>query len=293
MRKIILLFVAIFLSACSAPITPTVMPTIAPTAITTTNLKPKLPLVVAHRGGAALMPENTLAAFEHALKLGVDQLETDTHLSKDGEVIIMHDPNVATTTNGSGLISELTLAELKKLNAAAKNAKGGVTQQEIPTLAQVLDLAKAKAGIQIEIKVNAGGARYPGIEKKVIDLVNARGMTNDVIIISFDFPTLKEIKQIDSRIKTGALVNAQWFGARMLASPEQIVAEIIETTGADFFMPVSTAVTEALVRAVHARGLKIGTWTVNTAGEMKRLAEWGVDGITTNSPDELKKVLGR
>jgi glycerophosphoryl diester phosphodiesterase len=269
------------------------MPTIAPTAITTTNLKPKLPLVVAHRGGAALMPENTLAAFEHALKLGVDQLETDTHLSKDGEVIIMHDPNVATTTNGSGLISELTLAELKKLNAAAKNAKGGVTQQEIPTLAQVLDLAKAKAGIQIEIKVNAGGARYPGIEKKVIDLVNARGMTNDVIIISFDFPTLKEIKQIDSRIKTGALVNAQWFGARMLASPEQIVAEIIETTGADFFMPVSTAVTEALVRAVHARGLKIGTWTVNTAGEMKRLAEWGVDGITTNSPDELKKVLGR
>ena len=293
MRKIILLFVAIFLSACSAPITPTVMPTIAPTAITTTNLKPKLPLVVAHRGGAVLMPENTLAAFEHALKLGVDQLETDTHLSKDGEVIIMHDPNVATTTNGSGLISELTLAELKKLNAAAKNAKGGVTQQEIPTLAQVLDLAKAKAGIQIEIKVNAGGARYPGIEKKVIDLVNARGMTNDVIIISFDFPTLKEIKQIDSRIKTGALVNAQWFGARMLASPEQIVAEIIETTGADFFMPVSTAVTEALVRAVHARGLKIGTWTVNTAGEMKRLAEWGVDGITTNSPDELKKVLGR
>jgi len=293
MRKIILLFVAIFLSACSAPITPTVMPTIAPTAITTTNLKPKLPLVVAHRGGAALMPENTLAAFEHALKLGVDQLETDTHLSKDGEVIIMHDPNVATTTNGSGLISELTLAELKKLNAAAKNAKGGVTHQEIPTLAQALDLAKAKAGIQIEIKVNAGGARYPGIEKKVIDLVNARGMTNDVIIISFDFPTLKEIKQIDSRIKTGALVNAQWFGARMLASPEQIVAEIIETTGADFFMPVSTTVTEALVRAVHARGLKIGTWTVNTAGEMKRLAEWGVDGITTNSPDELKKVLGR
>ena len=293
MRKIILLLVAIFLSACSAPITPTVMPTIAPTAITTTNLKPKLPLVVAHRGGAALMPENTLAAFEHALKLGVDQLETDTHLSKDGEVIIMHDPNVATTTNGSGLISELTLAELKKLNAAAKNAKGGVTQQEIPTLAQALDLAKAKAGIQIEIKVNAGGARYPGIEKKVIDLVNARGMTNDVIIISFDFPTLKEIKQIDSRIKTGALVNAQWFGARMLASPEQIVAEIIETTGADFFMPVSTTVTEVLVRAVHARGLKIGTWTVNTAGEMKRLAEWGVDGITTNSPDELKKVLGR
>ncbi|MBI5650711.1 MAG: glycerophosphodiester phosphodiesterase [Chloroflexi bacterium] len=291
--KNLLWMIVIFLVACSAPVAPTSTPMLAPTTLAPTISTMKTPLVVAHRGGAALMPENTLAAFENALQLGVDQVECDVHLSKDGELIVMHDPNVATTTNGSGLISDLTLAELKKLNAAAKNAKGGVTQQEIPTLAQVLDLTKARAGIQIEIKVDARGARYLGIEKKVIDLVNARGMTNDVIIISFDFPTLKEIKAIDPRLKTGAIVNAQWFGARMLASPEQIVSEIIETTGADFFLPTSTTVTEALVRAVHARGLKIGTWTVNTAGEMKRLADWGVDGITTNNPDELKKVLGR
>ncbi len=239
------------------------------------------------------MPENTLAAFENALKLGVDMVETDVHLSKDGEIIIMHDPNVATTTNGAGQISDLTLAELKKLNAAAKNAKGGVTQQEIPTLAQVLDTVKTKSGIQIEIKLKAGGARYPGIEKKVIDQVNALGMTDKVIIISFDFPTLKEVKQIDPRIQTGAIVDARWFSTRTMLSPDQVVAEIIDTSGADFFLPTSTTVTEALVRAVHARGLKIGTWTVNTAGEMSRLAGWGVDGITTNNPDVLKSVLGR
>ncbi|MBI5300915.1 MAG: glycerophosphodiester phosphodiesterase [Chloroflexi bacterium] len=300
------LALAFALAACNAP-TPAPTPTANVGAILTATApqKPGSPaapsvapfsskaLIVAHRGGAALMPENTLAAFENALKLGVDQVETDTHLSKDGEVIIMHDPNVATTTNGSGQISDMTLAELKKLNAAAKNAKGGVTQQEIPTLAQVLDMVKGKSGIQIEIKVNAGNTRYPGIEKKVIDLVNARGMTNDAIIISFDFPTLKQVKALDARIKTGAIVDARWFTTRATLTPDQIVAEIIETTGADFFMPNSTPVTEALVRAVHARGLKIGTWTVNSAGEMKRLADWGVDGITTNNPDVLKSVLGR
>ncbi len=311
MKPFIFLICLLALAACSAPATPA--PAITPTANVSAILTASAPqkpgtsnsvtsgtpvaklnaLVVAHRGGAALMPENTLAAFENALKLGVDQLETDTHLSKDGEVIIMHDPNVATTTNGSGQISDMTLAELKKLNAAAKNAKGGVTQQEVPTLAQVLDLSKGKAGIQIEIKVNTGNARYPGIEKKVIDLVNARGMTNDVIIISFDFPTVKEVKQIDARIKTGAIVDQRWYSSRMNKSHEQIVAEIIETTGADFFMPTSSLVNEALVQAVHARGLKIGTWTVNTAGEMSRLAGWGVDGITTNSPDVLKSVLGK
>jgi len=307
MRKLFWLGLVILLAACSAP-TPVPTPTANVSAILTasapqpkTNANapvttPTVPfksLNVAHRGGAALMPENTLSAFENALKIGVDQLETDVHLSKDGQVIIMHDPNVATTTNGTGQIKDLTLDELKKLNAAAKNAKGGVTQQEIPTLAQVLDLAKGKAGIQIEIKVGAGNARYPGIEQKVIDLVNARGMTNDVIIISFDFPTIKDVKALDPRIKTGAIVDQRWFSSRASASPEQIVAEIIDTTGADFFMPTSSLVTEALVRAVHARGLKIGTWTVNTAGEMKRLAEWGVDGITTNNPDVLKGVLGK
>ena len=328
MNRVIFIFLALVLAACSVP-TPTLAPTVVPPTATlqsqvaasapTTNVgailtvtaprpkntapaptvagvppaKPSGALVVAHRGGAALMPENTLAAFEHALKLGVDQVETDVHLSKDGAVVIMHDPNVATTTNGNGAISDLTLAELEKLNAAAKNAKGGVAQQKVPTLAEALDLVKGKADIQIEIKVGVGGARYPGIEKKVIDLLAARGMTSNAIIISIDFPTLKEVKQIDARIQTGAIVDARWFATRLTASPEQIVSEIIETTGADFFMPTSTTVTEPLVRAVHTRRLKIGTWTVNTAGEMKRLADWGVDGITTNYPDVLKGVLGK
>jgi glycerophosphoryl diester phosphodiesterase len=248
-------------------------------------------LIVAHRGGAALAPENTLAAFANAIKLGVDLVECDVHLSKDGQVVVMHDADVSRTTDGKGQISELTLGELGKLNAAAK-FPGGSAAQTVPTLAELLDLVKGKVGLQIEIKVAPGNKRYPGIERKVIDLVNARGMTNDVIVISFDFPTLKEIKALEPRIQTGALVRADWFSARN-HHVEQIVADALDATGADYFAPTAAPVTAALVNAAHARGLKIGVWTVNAAPDMQRYAEWGVDAITTDRPDELKRVLGR
>jgi len=250
-------------------------------------------LVVAHRGGAALAPENTLAAFENALKISVDMVECDVHLSKDGELVVMHDPNVSRTTDGNGQINEMTLAEIKKLNAAAKFSSGTFAAQPPPTLGELLDLVKGKTGIQIEIKLAAGNVRYPGIEKKVADMLNTKGLTDKAIVISFDFPTLKDTKAIDSRIKTGALVNAQWMMARMTKSPEEIVDEVIRTTGADYFMPASGSVNEALVKATHARGLKMGVWTVDATSEMRRLAGWGVDAITSNRPDELKRTLGK
>ncbi len=299
MRFYAIIFLSIILTACVAP---TPEPTANVSAILTATAPQKpgsatLPtsapvrtLVVAHRGGAALAPENTLGAFENAIKLGVDMVECDVHLSKDGQVVVMHDPNVSTTTDGSGLISELTLAEIKKLNDAAKFADKKWSPQVVPTLGEVLDLVKGKVGIQIEIKNTATGGRYPGIEKQVVDLINARGMTNDVIIISFDFPTLKEVKAIDSRIKTGALVRADWF---MLRSPEKSVSDAIDPTGADYFMPTASPVNQQIVDAAHARGIKMGVWTVDTQAEMKRYAGFGIDAITTNRPDDLKKALGR
>jgi glycerophosphoryl diester phosphodiesterase len=162
-------------------------------------------------------------------------------------------------------------------------------------LDELLDLVKGKVDIQIEIKTGAGNARYPGIEKKVADLLNAKGMTasRKAIVISFDFPTLKDIKAIEPRLKTGALVNAQWMTLRMTKTPEQILDEVMQATGADYFLPTSSSVNEALIKATHARGLKLGTWTVDASAEMKRLAGWGVDAITSNKPDELKRALGR
>lgn len=292
MKKFLFVLLPILLAACatptSAPSAPTSAPTVAPTS---TPHAPRKPLVVAHRGGAALAPENTLGAFEHALKLGVDMLECDAHLSKDGEIVIMHDPDVTRTTDGRGQISDLTLAELKKLNAAAK-FPGGYAAQPVPTLGELLDLVKDKVVLQIEIKVNARQQRYPEIERKVMELVRARGMVNQVIVISFDFPTLREIKALEPRVKTGALIRADWFVTRG-NNADKIVTDAVDATGADYIMPTFAPVTEALVNVIHARGLQIGVWTVNNPTDMQRLAAWGVDAITTDRPDELKRVLGR
>ena len=276
--------------ATSAPAQPT--QTAAVTATPQAGAGPTV-LVVAHRGGAALAPENTLSAFENAYKIGVDMVECDVHLSTDGELVVMHDPDVSRTTDGTGQINQMTLAEIKKLNAAAKFRNGAWAAQPPPTLGELLDLIKGKVGIQVEIKTAAGGGRYAGIENKVADALNATGMKDKAIVISFDFPTLKDLKAIDSSIKTGALVNAQWMMTRMAQSPKEIVGEVVQATGADYFMPTSGSVTEALVKATHAKGLKMGTWTVDSTSEMKRLAGWGVDGITSNKPDELKQTLGK
>lgn len=309
------LFLLILCVGCAAPPTPTKEPSdsaqigailtvTAPQAGNQTNPSgnPTLPpvpggttipsktLSVAHRGGAALQPENTLAAFENAIRIGADMVECDIHLSKDGEVVVMHDPDVSRTTDGAGQIGNLTLAEIKKLNAAAKFSGGKIPPQAVPTLAELLDMVKGKVGIQIEIKTAAGGARYPGIEKKMIDLINARAMVDQVLVISFDFPILREVKAMDRRFKTGALVQANWFSSRR--DPQAAVEEIVQTTGADYFLPTAGSVTESLVQATHARGLKFGTWTVNTPGDMRRLAGWGVDAITSDNPEELVRQLG-
>jgi glycerophosphoryl diester phosphodiesterase len=269
---------------------PTTPPTVEP--LPTAQTWPSI-LVVAHRGGAALAPENTLGAFANALKIGVDMVECDVHLSKDGEMVIMHDPDLTRTTDGNGFIYRMDYADIRKLNAAAKFKVSPWTAELVPTLGEVLDLVKGKAKIQIEIKVETILGRYKGIEQKVIDAVNARGMVDDVIIISFDFPTIADVKKLDPRFKTGALMSTATLSLNAKKPYDQYVDEVIQQTGADYIMPSSAGVSDLLINAVHARGLGFGVWTVNSESEMRRMAEWGVDAITTNDPVLLKQVLGK
>lgn len=245
------------------------------------------PLVVAHRGGAALEPENTLAAFERAIALGASQIELDVHLTRDGEVVVIHDPTVDAQTDGHGRVSALTFAEVRALDAAARHP-GRARTERIPTLAEVLDLAHGRIGVQIEIKTDADGSRHPGIERKVADLVAARHMWNEVMVISFDFATLREVKACDRRLRTGALVPGEWPAQRPLA---RLAADVREQSGADWFLPPGSAIGDSTVRAVHAAGLRIGVWTVDLPADMQRFFGMGVDAITTNRPDTLLAVL--
>ncbi len=150
---------------------------------------PGSPLLrVGHRGAKGHAPENTLASFQLGMEMGVTAVETDVHLSKDGEVVLIHDHTVDRTTNGHGFVKDLTLAELKKLDAGSWFA-ARFAGERIPTLTELLIWAKDKVGVAIEIK--NGPIYYPGIAEKTIRLLREHGMERQAILISFDHFVLR------------------------------------------------------------------------------------------------------
>ena len=181
---------------------------------------------MAHRGGAGLAPENTLAAFRAGLEQAADALELDVHLSRDGELVVIHDAALARTTNEAGEVGEMTLAELRKLDASARLFGRPAGRQIIPTLQEVVDLAKGRAALQIEIKVRANGARYPGIEAKVVDTLRHNGMLDSAVVLSFDFPTLEAVKALEKRLPTCALVSRAYLSKVGKRGPAAVAEEI-------------------------------------------------------------------
>ncbi len=168
-----------------------------------------------HRGGSRLAPENTLAAFRNALTLPIDAIELDVHMSRDGHAVVFHDNTVDGRTNGHGNILDLDFAYLRSLNAAAHFPGGWPESQQIPALREVLDLAKGKVQVYIEIKASKRDGvpgRYPHIAESVIEQVRAVGMLDQVLIISFDWFVLPLVKSLEPALQTGALVSNDVWG---------------------------------------------------------------------------------
>lgn len=247
--------------------------------------------VVAHRGGSLLAPENTLLAFEAGIKAKADQLELDIHLSKDDVMIIMHDPTLKRTTNQSGTIGDYTVDELKQFNAASSHEGHPFT--EIPTLKEVLDLVKdTDLELQIEIKVDNDGNRYEGIEEQLVAMLNEYDLIDRSIIISFDFPSLTRIHELEPKLRRGALVSKDYMSKIGSKGPDA-VAQGIKDLGVEFIGINHVYLSENLYAALRVQGLGVGAWTVNDESTMKKIAALGVDFITTDRPDLLVTTLGR
>lgn len=247
-------------------------------------------VLVAHRGGAALAPENTLAAFARGIAEKADAVEMDVHLSKDGELVVMHDAELSRTTDGTGLIGDMTLAEIRRFNAAAKFGGGPVEAQKAPTFQEVVDLVGGRVAMQIEIKVKPDGTRYAGIEQKVVDVLRKANMIEKSVIISFDWNVLKDVKAIEPRLKTGALAGSAYF--RSVTRPAT-AAQQVKAAGADYFGVDKAYVSQELLAELAKVGIGGGAWTVNTEEDMRRIAGWKPAFITTDRPDALRRVLGR
>ncbi|MEW5717732.1 MAG: glycerophosphodiester phosphodiesterase family protein, partial [Chloroflexota bacterium] len=246
-------------------------------------------MIVGHRGAAGAAPENTLAAFQRAIEIGVDAIELDVHLSKDNELIVIHDPTLVRTTDGTGAVRDFTVAELKKLNAAAKfKGSGNYDVQRLPTLQEVFDLVGARAPLQIEIKLAADGSRYPGIEQKVVDHVRRNNAVASAEITSFDFDTVRHVQSLEPRVGRRVPISTAYLRPFGLAGkgPADIAGDLLRQT-----IPAvdveKTFLTQPLFDALRPAGLKIGVWTVNDAKEMWKFVEIGVDQITTDRPDLL------
>lgn len=232
---------------------------------------------VAHRGATAYAPENTIAAFDLAVEMKADYIEIDVQRSKDGALVLIHDTTVDRTTDGTGKVGDLTLEQLRSLDAGSW--KGDQYKGEpIPTFEEILDRYRGKVGILIELKAPE---LYPGIEKQVADALKARNLNkpqNEKIIIqSFNFESMKKTNELLPKVPIGVLTSS-----RAHTTPDALQEF---STYADWFNPSYGIVTEELVNQVHSLGMKIGSWTVRSQEAANFLFEMKVDAIITDYPD--------
>jgi glycerophosphoryl diester phosphodiesterase len=245
--------------------------------------------IVGHRGAKGIAPENTLASFQAALDAGVDMIELDVHLSQDGELVVLHDPRLERTTDGSGLVGEFTLAELKQLDAAAQfegDAATGV--QRIPTLQEVYDLVGGQVEINVEIKTAEDGSRYPGIEDKVLELVRRNGAEAYTVVSSFDCPTVQEVQAQEPELACYAIVSTEYFREMGLKGKraEDVVADLVDH-GFGQVAVDKQYLSRDLMALLDEAGFVVGVWVLNDVDEMGKFASMGVDRITTDRPDLL------
>jgi glycerophosphoryl diester phosphodiesterase len=247
------------------------------------------PMIAAHRGGAALWPENSLLAFQNAQALGVQVLEFDVHLTRDGEVVVIHDPTLDRTTTASGTIRDRTLAEIG--SAWLKTRDGQVTEERVPTFAQVLDLAR-ESSVELwpEIKVGSGGQSYPGIEERVLNLLRARNMLERVTIQAFQAATIRRLHALQADVRTMFLVSKRRLESER-ASPATAVRWAREVGATDLGMEFRV-IDAAVVAAARAAGIRLSAWTVNEEPDIRRMLDLGVDIIMSDRPDLGLKVGG-
>jgi glycerophosphoryl diester phosphodiesterase len=246
------------------------------------------PLVAAHRGGAALWPENSLTAFRGAIALGVDALEFDVHLTADGEPVVIHDATLDRTTTGHGPVRSVTLARLQALRLLDR--AGAPSAETVPTLAQVLEVARtAPVFVLPEIKLDLARAPYPAIERRVVALLRTHGLLGRAVVQSFDDATLTRLHALEAGLRTMLLVNRVRMTTQASRSGDAVrwAVDLAATDlGIDFRL-----VDAELVAAARAARLRLSAWTVNTDDDLRRMGALGVDLVMSDRPDRARQLL--
>jgi glycerophosphoryl diester phosphodiesterase len=285
-----------------------------------------------HRGTRGLAPENTMVAFERALAIGVTTLETDLAVTRDGVLVIAHDPllnpDLVRGPDGKWLdgkgppIHSLTLEELRRYDIGRTNPAGAYGKQypeqapadgqRFPTLKEVLALgAGNKVRFAIETKITpTSGADTPDpatFAKLVVDAVREAGMADRVEVLSFDWRTLVEVKKLAPEIATVCITAVSnnfdnvkgpfgrpsaWTAGLDLAKYDGSVPRLVHAAGCNTWSSAFRNLTPGSIAEAKGLGLKVLPWTVNDPADMARLIDWNVDGLITDYPDRARKVMG-
>ncbi len=243
-----------------------------------------MPLILAHRGANKVAPQNTIPAFRRAIEFMSDGLETDVHLSSDGEIVICHNYTIDETSNGTGRVDEMTLDEMKKFDFGSyfSDEFKGVT---LPTLHELLDLTKSMSLINIEIKPPKKDC---DLVKKVVETVHEYGIVNNTIISCFDPECIRLVKEYDKNIKTGFLYEDDDLGREIMSFG---VAEYCRQLNANAAHPHRKLISEQEIIDLHNLGMSVNPWTVNKDEDILRLTKWGCDALITDVPDYCRRVL--
>ncbi len=254
------------------------------------------PLVIAHQGGEELWPSNTMYAFERAAALGVDVLEMDLHVTADGALVLMHDETVDRTTDGTGRLEQMTLAEVKALDAGYywTDDEGqtypfrgqGITVATLEELFQ----AFPDMPMNIEIKLVEN---IPVVEP-FCQMIRQYGKQDQILVASFHEDAMSEFRAACPEVATSASQNEvinffarHFVGLAASYSPPAQAVQVPEYRSGIHIL------TPRFVEDAHSRGMDVHVWTVNEAEDMQRMIDLGVDGIITDRPDILLELLGR
>ncbi len=253
------------------------------------------PVAFIHRGGAAVVPEDTVLGFQEGLKYGDAVIECDVHSTLDGELVVMHDETVDRTTDGTGRISELTYAEIQRLDAGYRFSADRTTFPwrgkgiTVPTLAQIYAEFPDRP-VNIELKRGR-----PGIEELVAAAIEAAGAQSRTLVVAQSRSTMERFRQVSKHQVATASSTLELLGYWLLSllhltwlidPPFQALQPPEKYKG----IPI---VTPGLVRAAHRQDLRVDVWTIDDEADMRRLLCYGVDGIMTDRPDVLARLLGR
>lgn len=235
----------------------------------------------AHRGYSCRYPENTMLAFKQAIKAGASGIELDVHKTKDNKLVVIHDEKIDRTYFGNGYVKDYTLAKLSKL----KNRDLLHTCNKyvyIPELEEVLNLIRNK-DIILNIEIKNNKINYDYIEEDIIKLIKLYGMTKQVILSSFNHMSLVKCKKICKEIKVGLLYSKD----------KRNIIEYAKKYNIEALHPSVKIIDENYIKIAHKNGLEINSYTIDSKEEMQQLIKWGVDGIITNCPLILNKLLNK